>query len=168
MIETRKLHPDDVAHYVAFRQTMLRETPWAFAANPDDDRGSNEAHLRDALMQDYYDIVAVIGAGGQLLAAAGVHRPTNPKFSHRAKVWGVYTDALFRRRGYGRGVVSSAVDIARGWGVSYVDLGVSASADAAIGLYESLGFVAWGREPESTFVDGTYHDEIFMSLKLKE
>ena len=33
--------------------------------------------------------------------------------------------------------------------------------------YESLGFRAWGREPESLEVDGRRYDEIFLALRLQ-
>ena len=51
-------------------------------------------------------------------------------------------------------------------GVDYVDLAVSENAPEALRLYESLGFSAWGREPEATQVDGQRYDEIHMTLRL--
>ena len=63
--------------------------------------------------------------------------------------------------------MTAAIEVARRWeGVDYLDLGVSENAPAAQALYESLGFRAWGREPESLEVDGRRYDEIFMSLRL--
>jgi ribosomal protein S18 acetylase RimI-like enzyme len=55
---------------------------------------------------------------------------------------------------------------ARGWGVDYVDLGVSDNSPEALRLYESFGFRAWGREPEATEHNGRRYDEIHMTLRL--
>jgi RimJ/RimL family protein N-acetyltransferase len=56
---------------------------------------------------------------------------------------------------------------ARRWrGVTFLDLGVSANSPEAQRLYESLGFVVWGREPEATEYDGRRYDEIHMTLRL--
>ena len=67
----------------------------------------------------------------------------------------------------GRAVVCAAIDLARSWdGVDYVDLGVSENAPDARNLYERLGFVAWGREPESLQIDDRRFDEIYMCLRL--
>jgi hypothetical protein len=35
-----------------------------------------------------------------------------------------------------------------------------------MGLYASLGFVAWGREPAALRIDGVDYDEIHMALRL--
>jgi ribosomal protein S18 acetylase RimI-like enzyme len=101
------------------------------------------------------------------VAAAGVFRMKQPKFAHRAKVWGVFVDPDHRDQGLGRAVVSAAVDAARGWsGVDHIDLGVSENAPEALHLYESLGFKIWGREPASTSYEGRRYDEIHMTLKV--
>jgi RimJ/RimL family protein N-acetyltransferase len=35
----------------------------------------------------------------------------------------------------------------------------------AVSLYESLGFVATGTEPEVLQIDGRYHDLLFMNMR---
>jgi len=35
-------------------------------------------------------------------------------------------------------------------------------------LYESLGFIAWGREPASLWLDGEFIDEDHMVLDLRQ
>jgi RimJ/RimL family protein N-acetyltransferase len=48
-------------------------------------------------------------------------------------------------------------------GVQQVNLGVNAANSAAIALYESLGFQAFGIERGFMQVDGELHDEVHMS-----
>jgi ribosomal protein S18 acetylase RimI-like enzyme len=103
----------------------------------------------------------------ELVAGAGILRMKRAKFAHRARLWGVYVEPEQRGRGLGRVVVSAAIEVARTWpGLEYIDLGVSANAPKAHRLYESLGFTAWGREPESTAHGALRYDEIYMTLKL--
>ena len=161
-----RLAPADAARYVRLRRRMLLDVPAAFAASPEDDVASDEAFVARAIAQDENALLAV-PAGDELVAVAGVMRQTKAKFRHRADLWGVYVAPAHRGVGYARAVTAAAIDLARTWaGVEWVDLGVSAATPGAQRLYESLGFVAWGREPEATDVGGARHDEIFMTLRL--
>ena len=104
-----------------------------------------------------------------LIAVAGIYRVDNPKFSHRAKLWGVFVDSDYRGRGLGHAITSAAIDLACSWaGVAYIDAGVSESAPSALRVYKNLGFVEWGREPESTQYDGQRFDEIFLSRRVPD
>ena len=142
-----RLTPDDVERYTRLRRQMLETDPWSFSASPDDDKGLDKEHLTDALGREDYAICGV-EIGGELVAAAGIMRARRQKHRHRCEISGVYVVPEHRGRGLGRAVVSLAIELARGWsGVDYVDLGVSERASAARQLYESLGFVQWGREP---------------------
>jgi ribosomal-protein-alanine N-acetyltransferase len=50
-----------------------------------------------------------------------------------------------RRRGVGRGLCMEGMEWARGVGATSMELEVRASSKAALGLYQSLGFVEHGR-----------------------
>lgn len=175
-----RLAGSDTARYIRLRRRMLLDSPWSFAASPDDDVALQQDQLAGYLGEMEKAIFAVEEpdissgmrepAGGlpELVAAASIRRETQCKFRHRAGLWGVFVDPDHRVRGLGRVVVSAAVEVARSWpGVDYVDLGVSENAPAAQSLYESLGFRAWGREPEATEYDGRRYDEIHMTLRLR-
>ncbi|NBQ92086.1 MAG: GNAT family N-acetyltransferase, partial [Betaproteobacteria bacterium] len=47
-------------------------------------------------------------------------------------------------------------------GVEQITLSVTASNHAAVGLYQSVGFVEVGRMPRALRVDGVYYDELNM------
>jgi ribosomal protein S18 acetylase RimI-like enzyme len=148
---------------------MLAAAPWAFTATPEDDLALDLAHLRSSLGESEHAILAIEAAepAATLVAAAGVYRMKNPKFAHRAKLWGVYVDSQHRGRGLGRAVVATAIDLARRWsGVDFVDLSVSANSPEARHLYESLGFTEWGREPETLQHVRERYDEVFMTLRI--
>jgi RimJ/RimL family protein N-acetyltransferase len=153
---------------------MLLDAPWAFSSSPEDDKGLDIAQLEKTLSDNSRAIFAIeepstgtVIENRSLIAACGIARSTSPKFRHRATIWGVFVEPAYRRNGLGRAVVAAAIDLARSWpDVDYIDLGASSGAPEAQRLYESLGFVAWGREPEATEVDGRRYDEIHMALRL--
>lgn len=149
---------------------MLHDAPWAFASSPEEDRALDPDHVSEFLAENENAVVAIEATDGtqELIAAAGIFRKPQLKSFHRAKLWGVFVEPAYRDQGLGRAVISTAIDLARSWnGVDFVDLGVSENAPAAQRLYESLGFRAWGREPESLQCEGRRYDEIFMSLRLQ-
>lgn len=145
---------------------MLLDAPEAFAASPEDDVVSDEAFVARALGPENA-IFAVAGGDDELVAVAGVVRQTKVKFRHRADVWGVYVAPAHRGKGHARAALAAAIELARSWdGVEWIDIGVSAATAGAQRLYESLGFVAWGREPAATAIGEARHDEIFLALRL--
>lgn len=176
-----RLDTSAATRYLRLRRRMLLDAPWSFAASPDDDVALQLEQLTEYLgdtakaifaveMPDAPGGVGELAAGNlpELVAAAGIMRATQRKFVHRARLWGVFVEPDHRGRGLGRMVVSAAIGLARTWpGVDYVDLGVSENAPAARALYESLGFRAWGREPEATECDGRRYDEIHMTLRVR-
>lgn len=163
-----RLAPGDAEAYLSFRRRMLSNAPWAFSATVDDDVALDLQFLRSALAEPENAILAVRDDDdpASLLASAGIVRMKSPKFSHRAKLWGVFVDPRHRRRGLGRAVTAAAVDLARSWrGVAFVDVGVSANSPDAHAIYRTLGFVEWGREPETIAYQGKRYDEIYMALR---
>lgn len=129
--------------------------------------GSRTVAWAEQLREKDTAILAVENHARELVAAAGITRRDRLKVAHRAMLWGVFVEPAHRGKRLGRAVVSAAVDLARTWeGVGYIDLGVNETAPHAQRLYESLGFLAWGREPASIQFQGRCYDEIYMALKL--
>jgi ribosomal protein S18 acetylase RimI-like enzyme len=160
---------------------MLADSPWAFAASPSDDSALDPGELARVLADEHEAIFAIAGledaerdpalgdpeAGACLVAAVGIVLVTTPKSRHRARIWGAFVDPAHRGRGLGRRVVTAAIARGREWaGVDFLDLAVSGNSPEAQRLYESLGFVAWGREPEAIEWAGQRHDEIYMTLRI--
>lgn len=166
-----RLGPNDANRYMVLRKRMLADSPWAFSASPDDDIALDSAFLRSALAQSDNAIIAIESDVDttSLVAAAGIYRGKHPKFSHRARLWGIFVHPDHRGRGLGRAVTSAALDLARTWnGVEHIDVGASENSPAALHIYQSLGFIEWGREPESTQHDGQRYDEVFLSLRIEQ
>ena len=162
----RQLAVEDAAAYVALRRTMLLDTPWAFSASPESDRGSSVESVVQSLARPGFAIVGAFEPDG-LAAVAGLNREDKPKRAHIAWIWGVYTAPRKRRHGLSRGVLSAVIEVARTWpGVACVQLSVSERSPEARALYESLGFEAWGVEPDAIRIDARSYAETHMRRKL--
>jgi GNAT superfamily N-acetyltransferase len=152
MAPPRKLTDSDVDACIAFRHEMLLDSPWAFSSSPEDDRAMDAADLHRVAADPERAIWLARddAAPLRILASAGVMRETKIKRRHIAFIWGVYVTPSARARGLARRVVTAAIDTARAWrGVTSVRLTVSENAPVAHRLYESLGFIAWGVEPDA-------------------
>lgn len=172
MLTSRVLMPTDAEAYAALRVEMLNDSPWAFGSSPGHDRMGSVEAVRSWIQTAEGAIVGGFhgaGDGNQsLIAAAGVMREAAPKRRHIASIWGVYAQPQSRGTGAGRAVVAGAVDFARSWSeVECVQLSVSENSPAARRLYETLGFVAWGHEPDCLRVGGRSYAEIHMALRLR-
>lgn len=162
----RALTPDDTDAYVAIRAEMIVAERYAFLGVPGDDHAGSADHVRRSLAEPEQ---AIFGAflGGRLVAVAGVYREKRIKRRHRAGIWGVYTTPDARGQGCSRAVVRACIERAASWdGIRAIGLSAHVRATAAIRLYESLGFAAWGVEPDSTRVDAQPEAEVHMQLTL--
>lgn len=163
----RPLTTADAGNYCELRREMLLDSPWAFGSSPGHDRMGDARAVEEWIGSGAGVIVAAIDDGsGRPVSVAGAMRESGPKRAHIAVVWGVYTAPAFRCRGLGRAVVSAAVDAARAWpGIEQVQLSVSENSAPARALYESLGFVVWGVEPDCLRVGGRGFAEAHMALR---
>jgi ribosomal protein S18 acetylase RimI-like enzyme len=158
MSHARRLTREDAPQLHALRREALSAEPTAFGASPDDcafrELAAVEAHLANPDRAIF--AIADPDQPERLVAMAGIIRETRKKQQHRSSIWGVYVSESHRGRGFGRAVVDACVHHARTWqGVESVALSVSANGTAAKALYESLGFVTWGTEPDSLRIDGS-------------
>ena len=168
----RPLSPSDAEAYFALRLEMMLDTPHSFLASPGDDSATDVEGFRERLGRGAENITfgafsTVDGDKLALVGSDGIVRMKRQKAAHTAIVWGVYVQPASRRRGLGRRLMGVAIAHARELdGVTHVKLGVSADASGAQALYESVGFKAWGTEPNAMIVDGKYRDEVHMVLAL--
>lgn len=164
---TRLLTPDDTDACVQLRRHMLRDSPWSFAADPGADRGSDPVHVAAGLADPEFAYAGSFHADGRLVSVALLKRETNPKRRHIAWIVSVYTHPDARRQGRSRAVLEMLIENARNRpGVAAVYLSVGDRSPAAQRLYEALGFVAWGVEPDAYRIGDESSSEIHMRLEL--
>ena len=96
--------------------------------------------------QDEIEILAEID--GRVVGTAGIsHVGTAEKLKHRAE-FGIGVDKDFWGLGIGRALTRACIECAREAGYVQLELDVTAQNEHAISLYESEGFVEYGRNPK--------------------
>ncbi|HVN03140.1 MAG TPA: GNAT family N-acetyltransferase [Bryobacteraceae bacterium] len=168
MSEIRELTANDAAGWWRLRLEMLEREPQAFGSSAEDHRKtaveSAAARIASAGPGSF-----ILGAfmAGELAGAAGFYREQELKSRHKGHVWGVYVAESARGRGIGRDLMRELIaKAAREPGLRQIILTVTTEQSAARRLYESLGFVRFGREPRALEIDGRYVDEEYYLLML--
>ena len=167
-MQIRRLTPADAAAYQALRLLALKAEPAAFGASFEEEAAFS-VQIIEARLEVRPDR-GVFGAfeEGELIGMVALGRETMRKLAHKSMIWGLYVSHSNRRRGVARQLLDAAIALARATPeVRVVTLYVNASNRPAIGLYESLGFEAYGLEREAMQVDGIFHDELLMALQLR-
>ncbi|WP_247883617.1 GNAT family N-acetyltransferase [Azospirillum sp. B21] len=150
--------PDDAEEYRSLRLEALHRHPEAF--------GSSHAEESTRPLSSFAERIAggYIAGGfvdGQLDATAGLLVPIQAKSRHKGLLWGVYVRGNRRGSGLADAVMTALLAHAVEH-VEQIHLSVAATNKRAIGLYERLGFEAYGMEPRALKVDGIYIDELLM------
>lgn len=147
---------------------MLTREPQAFGSSAEEHNQTTveatAARIASAAPEDF-----ILGAfrDGALGGVAGFHSERELKSRHKGRVWGVYVIDPWRGRGVGRALMAGLIERAKGQPeLRQIILAVAVPQTAARRLYESLGFVAFGREPRALIVDDLPIDEDYYLLML--
>ncbi len=166
-MQIRRLTPADAAAFQALRLAALQEAPAAFGSSFEEERefGASIIESRLAVRPDRGPFGAFVD--GELVGLVALGRENMAKLAHKALVWGLYVKPQFRDQGIGRALLLAVLSLARSVpGVRRVNLCVNATNGGAIRLYQSVGFRAFGHEPDAMLVNGELHDEVHMSMQL--
>lgn len=164
MITVRELSAKDAEAFAGLRKLVVADSPVQMGL-------SLEEELQRPLQEFEEQLAgpapsAVFGAfdGESLVATAGISRPTTrPSGAHKAVLWGVFTAPTHRRQSLARKLSELALERAFSTWAQRVYLYVFLPNEAAIRLYESLGFTATGREPDVLQLGGVFYDIQSMS-----
>ena len=103
----------------------------------------------------------------QLVGTVALEYSAKPKTQHSALVIGIYVRPSVRRMGAGVKLMQAAIGAARARsGVRVMRLTVTQGNEAAIRLYESVGFSAWGVEPMAILTPSGYKAKVHMTMPL--
>ena len=166
-MDIRLLHAGDAAAFHALRLEALLDMPEAFVTSHEEEKDLPLAEVARRI--EPRPGHAVIGAfdGGALVGVVGLAREAKLKTRHKAVVWGMAVAPPARGRGVARGLMRAVLALARETeGVAKLVLSVDAANVAAIALYESLGFVVFGREQDAVRIGDDIRNDLQMSLAL--
>lgn len=163
----RRLGPLDAAGFQALRLEGLRESPSAFTASLEEEAALPASEIERRLAAWPGRHAFGVFEEGMLVAIARLDRDASAKQRHRVHIRGLYVAAAHRGKGAARMLLQHLLEFAAALdGVTHANLAVTAGNDAALKLYESLGFKAWGREPAALVIEGVAYDEIPMTKAL--
>lgn len=165
----RQLEIDDAGEFHALRLRGLEEDPDPFLTTLAEDAALSAESVRGRFPRggDAFALGA-FNDDGALVGIVGFSRETRQKVRHRGDVWGMYVAPEARGTGAGRTLMQELIERCRTIdGLEQVVLEVATSAEAACGLYASLGFESVGTHPESMKVGERYLETKYMVLRLK-
>jgi ribosomal protein S18 acetylase RimI-like enzyme len=162
----RQLTETDVEIYRALRLYCLHESPHAFTSSYEE---FSQRPLDSIAQQLRGQENFMLGAfeDAQLAGMVGFYRETALKLRHKGNIVSLYVRPESRSRGIARALLVEAIGRARRLpDLKQLLLGVVVTQTTAKRLYESLGFVVYGREPDAVKIGDEYFDEEFMVLNL--
>lgn len=159
----RVLDHGDASAFRALRLRGLEQCPVAFSSSYEEECNLPLEFIAERLRPRPQGVTFGAVSDDVLIGLVGLVRESKAKLSHKAFLWGMYVDVEHRQRGVGRALLTSALNRAQDMpGVRQVSLSVTATNTPALRLYQSFGFVEFGREPAAMWVDGAFQDEISM------
>lgn len=162
-MEIRRLVESEWQVYRTLRLEALETNPEAFGATLEETLTRPMESWVNRLKYDPNNFLLGAWEGERLVGMVGFMRVNAPKETHRASLYSMYVTPEFRRGGTGRLLVTGLLDEARKIpGLIQIDLSVVAENAPAIRLYESIGFVPYGRMPRVLKHGDRYLDELLM------
>ena len=106
-----------------------------------------EARFLQAKTESENEIELVAEIEGQIVGTAGIERiGAKEKVRHRA-AFGISVDQAYWGLGVGRALTEACIACAKRAGYAQLELDAVAENKRALALYESVGFVEYGRNP---------------------
>lgn len=162
-MEIRRLVESEWQVYRTLRLEALETNPEAFGADLAETKARPTESWINRLKYDPNNFLLGAWEGDRLVGMVGFMRVNGPKETHRGSLYSMYVTPAFRRGGTGRLLVTGLLDAAHKIpGLIQVDLSVVAENAPAIRLYESIGFVPYGRMPRVLKHGDRYLDELLM------
>ena len=158
---------DGFAVYENFNLThgqtdFLLSYPEETSMNPE-----QEAEFLQKKPESQREIELVAEIGGQIVGTAGIEQVgAKEKVRHRAE-FGISVDQQYWGLGIGRALVEACVACAKKAGYAQLELNAVADNKRAVKLYESVGFVEFGRNPRGFRSRLTgWQELVYMRLEL--
>jgi GNAT superfamily N-acetyltransferase len=159
-ITIRRINVSDAPAYYALRLRCMDDAALQFRSSRADVEREGLAASEVTLASQDVRIVGVFD-GDALIGIGGVARDPRDKLRHKALLSGMFVAPEGAGRGLGRAIVEALIREAHGF-VESLHLTLMADNARALALYESCGFVTYGREPRSVMQPDGPGDELLM------
>ncbi|HVE39247.1 MAG TPA: arsinothricin resistance N-acetyltransferase ArsN1 family B [Planctomycetota bacterium] len=161
----RSVERSDAPAIRAIYAPFVSESATSFEIEPPD-AAAMERRIQEQRDQFPWLVYEV---GGEVLgyAYASPHRAARKAYQWCVEV-SIYIHERARRRGIGRALYGSLFDLLRRQGYVNAYAGITLPNPGSLRLHESLGFAPIGVYPRIGFKFGTWHDVIWLQLRLQE
>ena len=166
----RSLTADDAPAYRELRLRALTQDSAAYLTSAGEYAGRTIEEVAAGLTATENSFT--LGTFGKtdetaLLGMATLARSGRIKLRHRADVFGVYLAPEVRGRGLAQALMGELISAARRMpGLEVLELSVTETQRSARRLYERLGFVTWGVQPDAVRESGQLLSEYHLQLRL--
>jgi ribosomal protein S18 acetylase RimI-like enzyme len=169
-VQIRAMLEPDLLGYKALRDAMLTRHPDAFTSDAETEGQRDMASYRSRLTGGTTLFTLVALEGGRLVGALTCEREPRRKVQHTAHLIGMMVADSHSGRGIGRALLVAGIERLQATpSLAQVTLSVTASNRAAVGLYESQGFVRYGCLPDAIRLpDGRRLDKALMVRRLAD
>jgi ribosomal protein S18 acetylase RimI-like enzyme len=166
----RPLVAGDLVDYKQMRDEMLLAHPEAFTSDADAEKSKEATDYLHRLGLDRRGgghFLLGAWSGTRIIGAIGCERELRRKVQHIGHVIGMMVRPEARGRGVGHALLDACIaEARRTQGLELLTLTVTAGNSAAIGLYESSGFVTYGKLQRAIKLGPAYHDKLHMAFTL--
>lgn len=166
------LKPEEAASFRALRLRGLREHPEAFGESAESFQSRTEVEIADRIRSQAQQgdfILVALSKSGEMFGVVGLALNGSGKSSHRGVLWGMYVAPEARGQRVGERLIEEllrrAEEIDR---LEQIHLSVTSSNQAALRLYEKMGFLTYGTDPSAIKVGDRAFDEYLMVRKLRK
>ena len=158
-VSYRFLTTDDVDIFQRMRLRAIKDDPEAFLESYEE-----IAEKPTWYFKRYFDNgwIAGVFMDGHLKGICGLYRHKGVLIAHKGTVWGVFVATEARGHGFGKQMITLLCNKAKEAGIEQVLLSTNVENTVTVGLYESLGFVAYGVEKHMIKIEDRYIDEVMM------
>jgi RimJ/RimL family protein N-acetyltransferase len=164
-VQIRRAEPGDAASLVRLAEEVGSEEGGWLIADGDWRSVSEERRYLRAIRRHSYAAVLVAELDGRVVGRLSIGRDSHPASEHVADV-GLMVAEEQRRRGIGLALMQAGEEWARSVGVLKVELHVFPHNEAALALYERLGYRRVGRRRGHFRRSGGLVDAILMEKEL--
>jgi ribosomal protein S18 acetylase RimI-like enzyme len=162
------LQPSDATRYRALMLEAYALAADAFTSTPQERAAEPEAWWVRRIT-DAHSVVLGAFEAGELIGSVALEFSSKPKTRHKAHVLGMYVKPAFRATGAGSALLNALFALAaERSGIQVLNLTVTEGNDAAIQLYRSHGFEAFGTEPMAILTPAGFKSKVHMWRRLQD
>lgn len=162
----RTLTVEDYPVYDALRGMALEVVPEAFGSTNQEESPHRKNRFESNVTHKYSFIMGAFD-GEELVGMVGFLKLEKIKIQHKGIIWGMFVKPNMQGHGIGSELMTKLLEKAAQIDhLQQINLDVNAENQAAIHLYEKMGFTSFGMEKNALFVNNKMYDTILMSKSI--